>query len=101
MHVVKVIGFQQFTSSQLASAVGVSSTLLKDSQGNKANGAFFSATTSTARYRDDGTAPTASVGMSVPSGLPPFLYQGDLDKLLFIGIGGNQTVDATYVQLAD
>lgn len=106
MHVAKVIGYQSFASSAILSAVGVSSEQLKDAQGNQANAVWISvqASTGAVRFRDDGTAPTASTGMRVPSGIPPFLYQGDLQRLRFIAEsspGGNPTLELSYVQVID
>ncbi len=103
MRVTRIIGYQSFASSAIASAVACSSNLLKDGQGNQANAAFFScqSTTGSIRYRDDGTAPTVSTGLRIPSGIAPFLYQGDLGKIQFIGEAGNPTLEVSYVQVID
>ena len=105
MHVCKVTGFQQFTSSALASVSYVSSALLLDAQGNKANAAFLTVGASTAscgiRFRDDGTAPSTTVGHFLPYGVYPFLYQGDLQKIAFIASVGNPDLNITYVQVQD
>lgn len=103
MRVTKIIGFQQFTSNTLNAALGVSTALLKDAQGQVANAAIFScfATTGAIRFRSDGTAPTATVGMRIVTGIEPYLYQGDLHKLQFISEGGNAEMNVTYVQAVD
>ncbi len=105
MHVSKVIGFQQFTSTALGSAVAVSTALLTDVNGNKANAALISvySTTGAIRFRDDGVAPTATVGMRLAANLQPYLHQGDLHKLQFIAaeLAGNAEVNVTYVQAID
>lgn len=105
MQVNKVIGFQQFTSNALSAALACSTALLKDAQGQTANAAWFSVRGSTGaiRFRDDGTAPTAAVGMHIPVGLAPFFYQGDLQKLLFIAdaVAGNAEVNVTYVSVTN
>lgn len=105
MRVVKVIGFQQFLSSAIVSAVAVSSSLLTDGQGARANAAIFSAggTTGAVRWRDDGPDPTSNIGMRLPTGVVPYLYQGDLGKLKFIvdAVPGNADMNVTYVQVAD
>ncbi|QIP09038.1 hypothetical protein [Bradyrhizobium symbiodeficiens] len=36
------------------------------------------------RYRDDGTAPTATVGFPMATADEPFVYQGTISKLQFI-----------------
>jgi hypothetical protein len=106
LHVAQVVGFQQFTSDTLNAAKAVSTSLLTDQKsGAKANAAWFSVRGSSGgiRFRDDGTAPSATVGMHIPVGLVPFLYQGDLHKLQVIGdtVAGNAEVNITYVLVAD
>lgn len=104
MKVNFVTGFQQFTSDTLNAAKAVSTELLTDKKaGNKANAAWFSVFGSSGgiRYRDDGTAPTATVGLHIPAGLTPFLYQGDLHKVLFISSGGNAELNVEYIGVSD
>lgn len=51
------------------------------------NGADFvliQAETQDIRWRDDGPDPTATVGMLLKAGDPPFLYDGELDKIEFL-----------------
>lgn len=55
--------------------------------------------TSGVRYRDDGTAPTASVGIPViaTSTTPNcFQYAGPLNAIQFIAISGSPTLDVSY-----
>lgn len=47
------------------------------------------------RYRDDGTAPTASVGMPVPAATC-FTYSGSLPAIQFIQQTGTAVLDALY-----
>lgn len=50
------------------------------------------------RYRDDGVAPTATVGVTLPvttAGLP-FLYAGTLSKIQFIPTTGTAVLDILY-----
>lgn len=106
MRVTRVINFQQFTSNTIATTPTACSTaLLTDAQGNKANAALFSTGGSTGaiRWRDDGTAPTSSIGIRLPAGVAPYFYQGDLNRLLFIAdsVPGNADVNVVYVQVAD
>lgn len=104
MRVTKVTGFQSFTSAQLVAAVGCSTNLLTDGQGQKANAAFLScnASSGAVRFRDDGTDPTVSTGLRVPGATNPFLYQGDLGKIKFIAESpGNPTLDVCYVNVSD
>ena len=107
MQINKVIGFQQFISSSLTSAVACSTALLKEIQsgGISANAAVFSVggSTGAVRWRDDGTAPTSNIGMRMPAGVAPYLYQGDLQKLQFIvdSVPGNADMNITYVRVSD
>lgn len=106
MRVVSVIGFQNFASSALASAVACSSTPMSQAQtGVKANAAQFSVggSSGAVRWRDDGTAPTGSSGIRIASGSLPYLYQGDLQKLQFIAdaVAGNADMNVSYVLVAD
>jgi hypothetical protein len=53
-----------------------------------------------ARYRDDGTAPTASIGMIVPSGTATapscFQYAGPLAALQLISESSGSVIDLTF-----
>lgn len=50
------------------------------------------------RYRDDGTSPTASVGMPAVAGTNPYCFQyaGPLTQVQFILISGSPTMDVSY-----
>ena len=47
------------------------------------------------RWRDDGVAPTATVGMSLPSGAE-LDYSGEMTALVFILSSGTPILDITY-----
>lgn len=47
------------------------------------------------RWRDDGTAPTASVGMLLPKG-GIVEYNGDLSKLKFIEVSASAKINVSY-----
>ena len=47
------------------------------------------------RWRDDGTAPTASVGMPLSSGTV-FVYDGDLTRLRIIQQAATATINVAY-----
>lgn len=52
------------------------------------------------RWRDDGVAPTSSLGMAL-SGGTQFEYTGDLDAIEFINAsGGNDTLNISYYSYA-
>ena len=67
-------GFSQLTS--LATATGVSAPL-------EAKAAIIQAETQNIRWRDDGTAPTAGIGMQLAAGTS-FLFTGNLQALQII-----------------
>jgi hypothetical protein len=56
--------------------------------------AVMTATTASVRYRDDGTAPDTTHGVVIPSGVAPFVYNGDLSKIQFISATG--VLDVLY-----
>ena len=47
------------------------------------------------RWRDDNTAPTASVGMPLAIGVP-LQYDGDLNKIKFIQQAGTGIINISY-----
>jgi hypothetical protein len=52
--------------------------------------------TANVRWRDDGGAPTSSVGMEVISGLVPMLYVGTIGNLQFIAASGSPLLDVVF-----
>lgn len=79
-------------SQQGISVAGVATTLTPPA------GAAFAeicVETASVRYRDDGTAPTASVGMPVTSGTC-FSYAGPLSAVQFIAQSGTASVSVSY-----
>jgi hypothetical protein len=48
------------------------------------------------RYRDDGTAPTATVGQPILVADPPLFYQGNLAALRFIQTASSATLDVLF-----
>lgn len=57
--------------------------------------AQISVETAGVRYRDDGIAPTATVGMPVAAGTS-FQYAGPLTAIQFIAQSGSPTIDVLY-----
>lgn len=53
-----------------------------------ANMIMMTADTATVRWRDDGTAPTTTTGLTLIFAQQPFLYTGTLSKLQFISATG-------------
>jgi hypothetical protein len=95
--VQKSLGFQQLDASALAASVGFTIPTIN---GQKANAALISSFTGNVRYRDDGTAPTSTVGMRLVAGNDPFLFMGDMEKFRAILEGGSPTLNITYVVIS-
>lgn len=84
---------------QIAAAALASSTPLSACDGGVPAGAtmaLLQAETANVRWRDDGVAPTTSVGMVLVSGQPPVLYQGTLSKLRFIAATGSPALNVAF-----
>lgn len=54
------------------------------------------AETANVRYRDDGAAPTSSVGSLLISGSQPWLYTGTLANIRFIAATGSPVLDIDF-----
>jgi hypothetical protein len=95
------LGFCQFTaqsSAQLLSAVTPTSTTTCTPPA-KAAWATVVVETNSIRFRDDGTAPTVSVGMLIAptSSVPqPFTYNSNMKAIQFIAVLGSPVVDISF-----
>jgi hypothetical protein len=87
------LGYQQITTL-------TSATLLTVPTG--ANCAFISVESAAVRYRDDGTAPTASIGMplAITSNGPPLIYCGTLSAIQFIQQASSATLNVLYYRIS-
>lgn len=65
-----------------------------------ANFAVIRCTGQNVMWRDDGTAPTATVGMPLLTTDPPFEYAGDLTVIQFIQTAATAVLDVSYYALA-
>ena len=83
---MRPLGYQQITSLSSATALTVPVGALV---------ALIQAETQNVRWRDDGTNPTASVGMTIGVGstLP---YTGDLSAIKFIQATASATLNISY-----
>ena len=80
--VTNCMGYQQLTS--LGSSTGLTvPTTTRNGLRTVPTFALIIAETQGVRWRDDQTAPTASVGMPLPVGIP-LQYDGDLTNIRFI-----------------
>ena len=86
------LGYQQITS--LGSSVG-----LTIPSNNTNNGiptyAIIQAEAQAVRWRDDGTAPTTSVGMTIPAG-GELRYDGNLSAIRFIEVTATAKLNVSY-----
>jgi hypothetical protein len=80
------LGYQQITSLS-------ASTALTPPRG--ATRALIAPLTQTVRWRDDGVAPTASIGMPVAAGTY-LSYDGDLNRILFIQVSASAELNISY-----
>ena len=80
------LGYQQITS--LSSAQGLTVP-------TGATRALIAPLTQSVRWRDDGTNPTASVGMPVSAGTY-LSYDGNLQNIKFIEITASAELNVTY-----
>lgn len=92
--VTNCLGYQQITS--LSASTGLTVPLL-DAAGLNCEPVFalIIAETQGVRWRDDGTAPTASVGMPLSPGIP-LQYDGDLNKIRFIEQAASAKLNISY-----
>jgi len=63
-----------------------------------ARAAYITVSGNAVRFRDDGVAPSATVGVTLPvttNGLP-FVYYGTISALQFIPVTGSATLDVLY-----
>ena len=92
--VTSCMGYQQITSLSSAAALTVPAL---DLIGNKQQPTFalIIAETQGIRWRDDGVAPTASVGMPLAIGVP-LQYDGDLTKIRFIEQTASAKLNISY-----
>lgn len=92
--VTSCIGYQQITSLSAAAGLTVPAV---DKNGNKQQPTFalIIAETKDVRWRDDGTDPTASVGMPIAAGAY-FNYDGDLNRIRFIQQTATAKLNVSY-----
>jgi hypothetical protein len=100
LRVTAICGFQQLTAANLAASFALT-PVKQATTGQAPNAAYMTASATAVRYTDDGTTPTATVGMRLPAGIAPFLYQGNLATFRAILESGTPTLDVIYVLVSD
>lgn len=88
------MGYQQITDLSASTALTVPT---RDPNGTKCQPttALIVAEAQGVRWRDDGVAPTASVGMPLAAGVP-LSYDGDLTKIRFIQQTASAALNVSY-----
>lgn len=92
--ITSVMGYQQITSLSSATNLTVPARDLNGLVGTPRI-AIITPETQAVRWRDDNTAPTASVGMPLAAGVT-LQYDGDLTQIKFIEQVGGAKLNITY-----
>jgi hypothetical protein len=92
--ITSCLGYQQITSLSASTALTVP---VVDANGLSVKPVIAIITPEVAgiRWRDDGTAPTASVGMLLAAGVP-LQYDGDLTNIKFIEQTASAKLNVSY-----
>ena len=93
--ITSCMGYQQLDSLSSAAGLTVPSRDPTSGMTTKANFALIVAEAQDVRWRDDGTAPTASVGMPLAKGTM-LQYDGDLANIKFIEQTGSAKLNVSY-----
>ena len=92
--VTTCFGYQQITSLTAAAGLTVP-TVTPEGLNGKPVFALIIAEGAAVRWRDDGVAPTATVGMPLAVGVP-LQYDGDLNKIRFIQQAATGIINISY-----
>lgn len=92
--ITSVMGYQQITSLSSATALTVPQRDLTGLVGTPRI-AIITPETQNVRWRDDGVAPTATVGMPLAAGVT-LQYDGDLSQIKFIEQTAGAKLNITY-----
>lgn len=87
------VGHQKITD--LSAAVGLTLPA-QATRKPPARMCYLRAETQSVRFRDDGSDPTASVGMLLLTTDPPFPYWGDLSDIKFIETQASAALSVAY-----
>ena len=88
------LGYQQITSLSSATKLTVPQKDLSGLAGSPRI-AIITPEAQAVRWRDDGVAPTASVGMPLAAGVT-LQYDGDINQIQFIEQAGGAKLNITY-----
>jgi hypothetical protein len=92
--ITSCLGYQQITSLATVQSLTVPT---RDAQGMsvKPSLALITPLTQTVRWRDDGVAPTATVGMPLLAGVT-LQYDGDMSRIQFIEVTASAELNIAY-----
>ncbi len=89
------MGFQQIAAFSTVQSLTIPTTTINGTTVYPTM-AVFRCETNNVRWRDDGTAPTASVGQLLLPADDYIMYPGVLSALQFIPVTGSATLDVCY-----
>jgi hypothetical protein len=89
-------GYQQIVGLAASTALTVPTTQVNGQTGQRPVIALLQAEGQAIRWRDDGTAPTAAIGMLLNVGDAPYPYDGDLAQIRFIQVAATATLNVSY-----
>jgi len=93
--ITSCLGYQQITSLSSAQSLTVPQVDPVTGLNIKPTIALITPETQGVRWRDDGTAPTASVGMPLAAGVT-LQYDGDITKIRFIEQSASAKLNISY-----
>jgi len=93
--ITSCLGYQQITSLSSSSSLTVPVNDPSTGLTTKANFALITPEAQAVRWRDDGVAPTSTVGMPLAAGVT-LQYDGDLSKIRFIEQTGGAKLNISY-----
>ena len=82
-------GFQQISAATLASATALTVP-------GAATYCVIEVDTANVRWRDDGTSPTAAVGVQMYAGAPAIVFPGNMNTVKFILVSGSPVLNVSY-----
>lgn len=93
----RACGYQQITSLATSQALTLPARA-PDGTTCKPNAVLIGCTGQNVRWRDDGTAPTATVGNLLVASQQPFYYDGNLAALRFIETAASGVLNIAYYE---
>ena len=93
--ITSCMGYQQIVGAAASTALTVPSVDPSTGLAAIPTMALIIVENQAVRFRDDGTAPTAAIGMPISVGTA-FFYDGDLKKIRFIQQAATATINVLY-----